>query len=96
MRRTGMRWGSGNGCGPFAAARGSAAGLACQDSIGVARFDAPILPSQTLTHGRWQRPNKRNRRTDFLELPRPHHAVWSVKMALEGVNVNLWKTAEVS
>jgi hypothetical protein len=32
----------------------------------------------------------------FLELPRPHGAVWSDKMALEEADVNLWKTEEVS
>jgi hypothetical protein len=36
------------------------------------------------TTGRWQRPNKQNHRTDFLDLPRPRNAVWSAKMSLEG------------
>ena len=96
MRRAGTRWESGSGCGPSAASRGSAAVLAGHDSNEVARFDALIPPSETPPDSRWLRPNKRNRQTDFLELPRPHHAVRSAKMALEGASVNLWKTPEVS
>lgn len=96
MRRAGTRGGLTSGCGPRTSSRGSAAGLAGHNSDGVARFVALISPSETLIPCRWQRPNKMNCRTDFLDLPRPRNAVWSAKMSLVGVNVNLWKTEEVS
>jgi len=44
----------------------------------------------------WLRPNKLNYQTDFLEFPRRTCAVWSAKMPLVVLSVNLWKTTEVS
>jgi hypothetical protein len=55
-----------------------------------------FVPSETLLHFRWPRPNKLNFQAYFLELPRPRNAVWSDKMALLLASVNLWETLEVS
>lgn len=96
MRRsTGAQGASGTGRGPGAASPASGAGLAGHDSNGAKRLLAFISPSETPLRSRWLWPNKLNYQTDFLEFPRPHHAMWSAKMALEEMDVNLWETREV-
>jgi hypothetical protein len=62
------------------------------DRMGVARFVAPISPSEMLLRRGHSWPNC----TSVDLAPVPKLGVWVGKMPLQTPNVNLWKTREVS
>src|SRR5215467_7945939 len=75
--------------------RGSATVLPGQGSAGIARFVALISPLRDETSTCAGFGPTSYFCFDFLELPHAC-AVWDVKMALQKVEVNLWKNMEVS
>jgi hypothetical protein len=70
--------------------------LAGHDSNGIARFVALIFAPRDGASLSLAPAQQTDYQSDFLEFPRPHCGVWSDKMALLLVSVNLWKTLEVS